>query len=48
MLWKLSRERLRDSEQLEPEPSGARLCLWWGTTQGDDWVSGPTSWALCV
>lgn len=48
MLWKLSRERLRDREQLEPDPSGARLCLWWGTTQGDDWVSGPTSWALCV
>lgn len=47
MLWKLSRERLRDREQLEAEPSGARLWRWWGTTQGDDWVSGPTSWTRC-
>lgn len=50
MLWKLSRERLCDREQLEPEASGLRLrrwWWWWGATQGDDWVRGPTRWALC-
>lgn len=47
MLWKLSRERLCDREQLEPEPSGLRLRRWWGATQGEDWVRGPTSWVLC-
>lgn len=47
MLWKLSRERLCDSEQLEPETSGLRLRRWWGATQGDDWVRGPTRWAPC-
>lgn len=46
MLWKLSRERLCVRVQLEPEPSGLRLRRWWGATQGDDWVRGPTSWAL--
>lgn len=41
ILWKLSRERLFDREQLEAEPSGLRLRRW-AATQGDDWVSGPT------
>lgn len=45
MLWKLSRERLCDKVQLEAEPSGLRLRRWWGATQGDDWVWGPTRWA---
>lgn len=47
MLWKLSRERLCDREQLEPEPSGLRLRRWWGATQGDDCVRGPARWVLC-
>lgn len=47
MLWKLSRERLCDKEQLEPEASGLRLRRWWGATQGDDCVRGPTRWAPC-
>lgn len=41
MLWKLSRERLCDSEQLEPDTSGLRLSRWMGAMQGDDWVWGP-------
>lgn len=28
MLWKLSRERLCDREQLEADPSGLRLSRW--------------------
>lgn len=42
MLWKLSRERLCDREQFEPEASWLRLRRWCGATHGDDWVSGPT------
>lgn len=48
MLWKLSRERLCDREQLEAEPSGLRLSRWWGATQGVEWVRGPTRWAPWV
>lgn len=47
MLWKLSRDRLCDKEQFEPEPSRLRLRRWWGATHGDDWVWGPTRWVLC-
>lgn len=47
MLWMLSRDRLCDKEQFEPEPSRLRLRWWWGATQGDDWVWGPTRCVLC-
>lgn len=45
MLWKLSRERLCVREQLEHEASGLRLRRWRATTQGVDWLRGPTRWA---
>lgn len=47
MLWKLSRDRLCDKEQFEPKPSRLGLRWWWGATQGDDWVWGPTRCDLC-